>query len=125
MVVFKIAWPSLSHVTKRDCEDLVEPKPGNMRTAIVLCCQCPSVLFLSCGNLSKMHCPRTFVFVTGDHLRNSPPLSTKLRNRFELQHRTPQLNKHSVGGSCRLVSLYQNVSRYIQFFMELPNHVQR
>jgi hypothetical protein len=34
--------------------------------------------------------------VKPDHLRNSPPLHTKLRNQFELAHRTPQLNKHAV-----------------------------
>ena len=30
---------------------------------------------------------------------------TKLRNEFELAHRTPQLNKHGVVGSCRPQSL--------------------
>ena len=34
--------------------------------------------------------------VKPDLHRNSPPLSTKLRNRFEYQHRTPQLFKHGV-----------------------------
>jgi len=32
-----------------------------------------------------------------DLLRNSPRLSTQLRNQFELTHNTPQLLKHGVG----------------------------
>lgn len=55
------------------------------------------------------HAPRVRN-VKPDHLRNSPPLCTKLRNEFELAHRTPQLNKHGVVHSAACRALYNKES---------------